>query len=113
MPIYVYAHVKPRKCADFQTFQHMSDDVLKTCPDCRKRVRKVITVPRMRVVKAGLSPKEAVKRVLKEDRPHYIVPGGKKVVFKGPKSTWRRQAYKAQAEKMPELQYKDFHLKNV
>lgn len=114
MPTYEYIHVEQSDCPDFETFQKMSEDALTECPACGKPIRKALTTPAITVKKYGQKPTESVKRHLKEDRPHHIVPDTKeKVVFKGPKSGWRRQAYNAYLKAKPDLKYKDFHLKNT
>jgi putative FmdB family regulatory protein len=114
MALYEYTHVEPpEECADFEIFQKMSDDPLTTCPECGKKVRKVISVPRMKVTRRGQKPGDSVKRYLKEDRPHHIVPyDGKKIVFKGPKSDWDNQAYRHYLKHKPELKRTDFKLIN-
>lgn len=44
MPIYVYAcsNSKCPNAAEFELFQHMKDAPLKSCPACKRAVRKVI-----------------------------------------------------------------------
>ena len=112
MPIYEFACSLGHRREEFRKVAKR--DTRLECPECGNPMKRLPSAFAFKMKKKGMDSTKAVKQHLGIKEPTYIVPETQEHVrFKGPKSTWRRQAYNAQVKAKPKLAYKDFHLTNV